>query len=151
SAIARRPLPVVAITLLLAVPCAWAYASVRVDTVLLETFDPSDPIAISTHLVEDELDGILPLELHVHARGASDVRDPAVLAALDRIAVAARAQGGVLRASSPSDLLWETWRRIAGIAGDAPHTPFRSRAQVDALSTLIDRLQPSPARDWLTP
>ena len=149
--IARRPLPILFGTVLLTVPCAWAYASVEVDTALLETFDVDDPVVIGTRLVERHLDGILPLEVHVRSNSATDVRSPEVLAALDRVAAWAREQDGVLSVRAPSDTLWETWRRIAGIDVGSPHTPFHSRAQVDALITLLDRVAPNPTLASLTP
>ncbi len=150
AGIARRPIPIVGATLLVMVPCAWAYASIHVDTALLETFDADDAIAVSTRMVERHLDGILPLEIHVRSDGATDVRDPAVLAALDRVATWARAQDGVLSTTTPSDVLWETWRRIAGIGAHEPRTPFHSREQVDALIALLDRIEPNPMGAWVT-
>jgi predicted RND superfamily exporter protein len=150
AAIAQRPLAVVIASVLLLVPCAWAYASMEVDTALLETFDDDDAIAVSTHLVERHLDGILPLQIHVSSDGRTDARDPRVLAALDRVARFAEAQDGVLRTTAPSDALWDTWRRIAGIGPDERRAPFRSQAQVGALVTLLDRMEPNPSLAWLT-
>src|SRR5690606_11182977 len=83
AAITRRPAPVLLGTLLVMVPGGYGYAAIDVDTALLETFDEDDPVAVSTRLVERHLDGILPLELHLRSDGTTDVRDPAVLAALD--------------------------------------------------------------------
>jgi hydrophobe/amphiphile efflux-3 (HAE3) family protein len=148
--IARKPGIVLALTLLAIGPCLWAYASIRVDTTLLDTFDPSDPIVVSTRLVERHLDGIRPLEIHVSTGGQTDVRDPALLAALDRIATWAMQQEGVLRTTTPSDFLWETWRRLAGIGVDQDRMPFRSREHVDALVTLLDRIEPNPAMSYMT-
>ena len=56
--IARGPVMVVVATGLVILPCLWAYASIRVDTALLDTFDENDPIVVSTRLVERHLDGI---------------------------------------------------------------------------------------------
>ncbi len=148
--IARRPGIVLTLTLLAIMPCLWAYASIRVDTTLLDTFDPNDPIVVSTRLVERHLDGIRPLEIHISTNGSTDVRDPALLAAFDRIASWATHEQGVLRTTTPSDFLWETWRRLAGIGAEQPRTPFRSREQVDALITLLDRIEPNPAMSYMT-
>ncbi|HEY8430097.1 MAG TPA: MMPL family transporter [Sandaracinaceae bacterium] len=150
ATIARRPLPVVIGTALVALPSAWAYATVEVDTALLDTFDPDDPVVVSTRLVERHLDGILPLQIHVRSDGRTDVRDPAVLAALDRVARWGAEQEGVLRAHAPGDVLWETWRRLAGIGADEERAPFRSRAQVDALLALLAPIEPSPMREWMS-
>lgn len=148
--IAKRPAFVLALTLLVIGPCLWAYASIRVDTALLDTFDPNDPIVVSTRLVEQHLDGIRPLEIHVSTDGRTNVRDPELLAALDRIATWASHEEGVLRTTTPSDFLWETWRRLAGIDPGQDRAPFRSREQVDALITLLDRIEPNPVMTYMT-
>ena len=150
AAITRRPAPILLGTLLVMVPCGYGYGAIDVDTALLETFDEDDPIAVSTRLVERHLDGILPLEIHLRSDGRTDVRDPAVLAALDRVARWAEAQEGVLRTSAPADLLWASWRRIAGVGASEPRTAFRSREQVDALITLLDRIAPNPTLTSMT-
>ncbi len=147
--IARRPIPILIVTALLVVPCAWAYETIEADTALLGTFDRDDPIVATTHLVEEHLEGILPLQIHLRASGDADVRDPEVLAALDRVARWARTQDGVLSTTTPADYLWATWRPIAGLDASAPRT-FRSREQVDALLTLLDRVEPNPALSWMT-
>jgi len=146
----RRPWKVLLVTVVLTVPCVWAWSSVRVDTALLDTFDADDPIVASTRRIERHLDGIRPLEILLEAEEGRDVRDPEVLAALDRLVVWAAAQPGVLRTTAPGDVLWEVWRRLAGLGVDAPHAPFASRPQIDALITLLHRLSPSPIDDFIT-
>ncbi len=148
--IAHRRIAVVVVAVVAMVPCAWAYSAMNVDTALLDTFDADDPIAVSTRLVERHLDGILPLQIHVSSDGQTDLRDPDVLAALDRVARWAQKQDGVLRTTTPADPLWESWRQIAGIGPHDPRTPFRNRAQVDALVTILDRVEPNPIFDWMT-
>src|SRR5258708_3087605 len=135
--ITARPWSVIVLTALLMVPCGYAYTSISPDTSLRDTFDPSDPVAISTRLVEDELDGIRPLEVMLSADDEGRMHDPDVIAAIDRVAAWARTRSGVLRATSESDYLHETWRRLAGIDRAEPDAPFTSRAQGEALDTLV--------------
>jgi predicted RND superfamily exporter protein len=148
--ITRRPWMVIIATALAMIPCGWLYNSIVVDTSLRDTFDPHDPVVISTRLVEDELDGIRPLEVMLSADTEGRLRDPEVLAAIDRVATWARTQDGVLRATSESDFLHESWRRIAGLTHEEATAPFASRAQVDALDTLFGRLDPNPLDAYRT-
>jgi hydrophobe/amphiphile efflux-3 (HAE3) family protein len=149
--ITRRPWLVIIGTVLVTIPCGIAYRAVRVDTSLRDTFDPDDPVVVSVRLIEEHLDGIRPLEVHVSADEEGRLRDPEVIAALDRVAAWARTQDGVLRVTSPSVYLHESWRRIAGIESGTPEEPFASRAQVEALDTLIGRLEPNPLDSYRTP
>lgn len=149
--ISRRPWPVIAVICALMIPCVWAYWSIRVDTALRDTFDPDDPIVESVRLIDERLDGIRPLEVLVEVDDEGRLRDPDVLARLDRVARWADQQPGVLRTTTPGDFLWEAWRRIAGITRDEPRAAFRSREQVDALITLMGRLEHSPIENFLTP
>jgi uncharacterized protein len=149
--ITSRPWLVIAGTALVTIPCALAYQAVRVDTSLRDTFDPDDPVVVSVRLIEEHLDGIRPLEVLVSAEEEGRLRDPEVIGAIDRVAAWARTQEGVLRVTSPSDYLHESWRRIAGIDRSEGDQPFASRAQVEALDSLIGRLEPNPLDTYRTP
>ncbi len=148
--ITRRPWTIILLTSALMVPCVWAYNSIVVDTSLRDTFDPNDPVVISTRLVEEKLDGIRPLEVMLSAEAEGRLRDPEVIAAVDRVAAWARTQPGVLRATSQSDYLHESWRRIAGLTREETDAPFVSRAEVEALDTLLGRLDPNPLDAYRT-
>ena len=148
--ITKRPWRVILFTAALMVPCGVAYNSIVVDTSLRDTFDPNDPVVISTRLIEDELDGIRPLEVMLSADSEGRLREPALLAAIDRVAAWARTQHGVLRATSESDYLHETWRRLAGLTREEAAAPFVSRAQVESIDTLIGRLDPNPLDAYRT-
>lgn len=135
---------------LVAVASSWAFMHVRADTALIDTFDPSDPVVEATHLVDEHLDGIRPLEVFVQADAEGRLRDPEVLAALDRVAAWAASEAGVLRATSANDILHATWNRVAGLPLD-DRSPFRTREQVEDLATLLTRFEPSPLDDYLAP
>lgn len=151
STVVRRPWVVIAAALAIAAPCAWSMDHIRTDTTLADTFEEDDPIVVSMRLIDRRLSGVRPLEIVVDADDEGRLRDPDVLAALDRIALWLDAQDGVLRTTSASDYLHETWRRIAGLEGDEARAPFASRTQVEALSTLLGRIEPSPLGAYLTP
>lgn len=148
--ITRRPWAIIFLTAAVMVPCVWAYNSIVVDTSLRDTFDPNDPVVVSTRLIEEKLDGIRPLEVMLSADDEGRLRDPEVLAAVDRVAAWARTQEGVLRATSESDYLHESWRRLAGLTSEEPDVPFASRDQVEALDTLFGRLDPNPLDAYRT-
>ncbi len=149
--ITRRPWSVILLTAALMVPCVWAYNSIVVDTSLHDTFDPNDPVVVSTRLIEEKLDGIRPLEVMLSSDVDGRARDPEVIAAIDHVAVWARTQPGVLRVTSESDYLHETWRRLAGLSPAEADAPFESRAEVEALDTLIGQLDPNPLDSYRTP
>lgn len=146
----RRRWLVLAIAALIGIAASSRIARLDVDTSLLDTFDAGDPVVESTRLVDEHLDGIRPLEVFVQADEEGRLRDPEVLAALDRVAEWAEGEPGVLRASSANDILHATWGRVAGLSDD-DRTPFRTREQVEALATLLTRFEPSPLDDYLTP
>jgi predicted RND superfamily exporter protein len=149
--IVAKPYWVIGLTVLAMVPCIWAYTAIRVDTSLRDTFDADDPIVASMIVMEEHLDGIRPLEIAIESETEGRLRDPEVLAALERIARWAEREEGVLRTTTPNDFLWETWRRIAGLPRDAARPPFASREQVEALVTLLGRVEPNPIESYLTP
>ncbi|MDQ3035833.1 MAG: efflux RND transporter permease subunit [Myxococcota bacterium] len=148
--IVRRPWIVIAATLAVAAPAAWSLTDIRTDTSLSDTFEEDDPIVVSMRLVDRQLSGVRPLEIVLDSDDEGRMRDPEVLAAMDRVSAWLDQQPGILRTTSASDYLWETWRRIAGVEHGEARTPFRSREQVAALATLLGRLEPSPLDAYLT-
>jgi predicted RND superfamily exporter protein len=150
SWITQRPWSVIIATALIMVPCGYAYNSIVVDTSLRDTFDPNDPVVVSVRLIEDKLDGIRPLEVMLSSDTEGRMRDPRVLAAIDDVAVWARTQDGVLRATSESEYLHETWRRLTGMTPAEAAGPFQSEEQVAALDTLIGRIDPNPLDSYRT-
>ncbi len=149
--ITRRPWMIILVTAIVMVPCVWAYNSIVVDTSLRDTFDPNDPIVASVRLVEDELDGIRPLEVMLSSDTEGRMRDPELIAAMDRVAAWAREQPGVLRVTSESDYLHESWRRLAGLTPEESQAPFQSAEMVASLDTLFGRLDPNPLDGYRTP
>lgn len=145
----RRPWVVLAVATVVGLSAAWTYGQIHVDTALVDTFDPDDPVVIATHLVDEHLDGIRPLEVLIEADEEDALRQPEVLAAIDEVGVWATSERGVLRTTSANDFLFAAYDPIAGLE-DGTREPFGSVAEIEALETLLSRVSPSPVRDYLT-
>lgn len=145
----RRPFVVLGVALALGLSSGWTYGQIHVDTALLDTFSADDPVVIATHLVDEHLDGIRPLEVLIEADEEDRLRQPEILAAIEEVARAAAAERGVLRTTSANDFLLAAYDPIAGL-DPSTREPFGTAAEVEALETLLSRVQPSPVRDYLT-
>jgi len=145
----RRPYVPIIVASVLGLSAAWAYRFIHIDTSLLDTFRPGDPVVIATHLVDDHLDGIRPLEVLLLADDPDRLRSPEALAAIGRVAAWSMTQDGVLRATSPNDFLYAVYDPIAGLP-EGTREPFSTPEEIVALETLLSRFEPSPIRDYLT-
>lgn len=125
-------------------------SQVNIDTRLLETFPPETPIHRQVKTLERELDGVLPLEVHLVSTEPGRMADPVLLNRVDEIARWAREQDLVLSATSWSDLLHDTWVAYAGDASRRTQA-FRSEAQVAQLASLLEGARPDPLTPWVTP
>ena len=124
-------------------------ARVIVDTTLLEAFTPSDPVHIQTRLLERELDGVLPFEISLAAQTQGRFDDPEVLNAVAEVQAWLETRDGVLSTTSYGDLLHEMW--VAWSDDPAMRdTPFRSRAQVAQLASLLESGRPNPIAPYVS-
>lgn len=149
AALVKRPYVTLVSATLLGISSAWAYQQIHVDTSLVDTFQADDPVVIATHLIDDHLDGIRPLEVLIECQSDGCMREPAVLAAMDRVAAWANTEDGVLRTTSANDFFFAVYNPIAGLGADA-REPFTEAREISALETLLSRFNPSPVRDYLT-
>lgn len=161
-AVLKRPWTVLIVTTILAVPTLYAAGLVKVDTSLSDTFEHDDPVAVSTRMMDERMDGIRPLEVLLIAESPHRLEELEVVTAIVDFERWAAERDGVLRATSFPDYLLSAWQRLGGFAGpDAnadAHTreaalrdvPLRTAAQVDALRTLLSRVQPDPTAFYLT-
>ncbi|MBZ0122144.1 MAG: MMPL family transporter [Sandaracinaceae bacterium] len=147
--ILRRPWLYLAGALVFAGLSIWGALSVRVDNMLLDEFDESDPIFTATRLMERELDGVRPLEIMLTAREPGRFEDPAVIAAIDETQRRLRSRDGVLSTLSPADYLHESWARIAG-EESLRTEPLRHRDQIAALTLLFRRAGHDPLATFLS-
>lgn len=143
AAILRRPWPFILGATLLCAGFVYSALQVEVDSALLDEFDEDDAAFRSTVLMEEQLEGVRPLEIMLESDEPGRFHDPEVLAAVDEIQTWLRAQDGVLGSVAPTDLLHITWARMTGEPDEA-EAPFRSREQVAALFQLFAQLDRNP-------
>lgn len=132
---------------------AWLAAlasTVVIDTSLLESFPPRDPTHQQTVMLQEELDGVLPIEVSLSSEQQGRFNDPEILNGLSRVQALAIENECVLSTQSYGDLLHEAW---AAYTGDPEKltTDFRSIGQVAQLASLLESGIPNPMDPYVTP
>jgi predicted RND superfamily exporter protein len=145
----RRPRTVIALTVLLIAPAAWAARDVPVNTHLLETFRPGDEIHDTTLTLERELGGAVPFELHLASTVPGRFDDAELLTAVTGMQGWLGAQRGVITSTSYADYLRETWVAWSGDPA-VRERPFASTAQVASLAGLLEGARPNPLTSWVS-
>ncbi|MFK7985004.1 MAG: RND family transporter [Sandaracinaceae bacterium] len=141
--ILRRPWPFIVGATLLFGGFVYSALQVEVDSALLDEFDEEDAAFQSTVLMEQELEGVRPLEIMLESDEPGRFHDPEVLAAVDEMQAWLHEQDAVLGSVAPTDLLHITWARLTGEPDEAD-APFRSRDQVAALFALFAEIDRNP-------
>ncbi|TVR01771.1 MAG: hypothetical protein EA398_09135 [Deltaproteobacteria bacterium] len=116
---------------------------------MLEVFSPSDPVARTTALVEEGLEGVLPLEVWVRATGGGRVDTAEVMNALEEVRRRAESESIVTSSSSPSKLLHDVWAIWSGDP-ERREGAFASSAQVHQLASLLQSGTDDPLTPWWT-
>lgn len=145
----RHARPVVAGGALLVAACVWAAWEVPVDSAMLEVFSATDDVARTTRLVEERLEGVLPLEVAIMAPAGRRVDEPAVLNAIEEVRRRGAGEDIVTNTASASRLLLDIW----ALWTDDParrESTFSSAAQVAQLSSLLQSGSDDPLLDWWT-
>lgn len=132
----RHARPVAGASLLAFVALLSSMAFVRIDSAVLDQFDPDDAIYRNARLVEQELGGIRPLDIVLRTEDPAVFSDPAFLNALDAFTASALERHGVLSGESWTMLLRET-RVMAQRDPAARMAPFERQEEVDALLQLL--------------
>ena len=161
-AVLKRPWTVLIITSICAVPTLYAAGLVKVDTNLTDTFEHDDPVAVSTRMMDERMDGIRPLEVLLVSDQPHRLEEHEVVMAILDFERWTAQREGILRATSFPDYLLSAWQRLGGFPrppDDAPphereaalrDVPLRSGEQVVALRTLLSRVTPDPTAFYLT-
>jgi predicted RND superfamily exporter protein len=136
AAAMRNPWLVVIVALSLTALAGFASSRVVVDSNMLGQFSKSDPVRLSTQLLEDQFEGVRPLEITLSSEQRGRFFQPDVLLLADRIAAWAARQKGVLRVTSPSEPLSSVWTAVSGRPLD-PDDALRNRAQIKALADIL--------------
>jgi predicted RND superfamily exporter protein len=144
-----RPVAVVAGSVAFLGLSVYVASLVSTDSFLNETFREGDEVYQTMVLVEEELDGILPLEISFRGEERARLNAPEVLNEMYALARWLEEQPGVLSATSYADYL-----RQARVAyHDDPsrrEREFRSVAEVSQLAALLEGGNPSPLEPWVT-
>ena len=120
-----------------------------VDTRLLEAFAEGDEVWAATELVQDELDGVLPLEISLTSEVEGRFDQPDIVNGMDALGRWIETQEGVLSTTSYADLLHEA--RVAYHNDPTRRAqPFDSHAEIVALSGLIEGARPDPTEPYVT-
>jgi len=146
--ILKRPFVVLGVTSIALVGCIVVASDIRVDHALLDQFDTSDPVYVTTRLLERELDGVRPLEVMVHSEDRHALMSAATLDSLDEVERWARAQPEVLSVTGPGDLLHESWHLVTDDPASRAEA-FGTDKRVSALMTLLNQRDTNPLDSFL--
>ena len=124
-------------------------SSVVIDTTLLESFPPSDSIYQQTLMLQDELDGVLPVEVSLSSEEAGRFNDPEVLNALARVQAVVEEEPCVLSTRTYGDLIHEAWAAYTNDPAKLDEE-FRSVGQVAQLASLLESGIPNPMAPYVT-
>ncbi|MBX3273512.1 MAG: MMPL family transporter [Sandaracinaceae bacterium] len=127
----------------------WTALRITVDSALLDEFDEDDAAYVTTRLMEDQLDGVRPLEIMLESERPGAMTDPAVLAAIDAVQAHLERERAVLSTASSTDYLHAFYARLAGDPA-AAREPFRSEEQVGALLDVFATLPRDPVAPFVT-
>ncbi len=123
--VTRRSRPLLVVWALVAVLAAAAVPRIVIDTDYLSYFAPDDPIRLDFEAVNAALAGVVPIYVVVDAAEAGGLREPELLAAIERLESRLAAVPGVGRTNSLLDMLRQlnrAFHRDDPAAGRIPDT-----------------------------
>ena len=136
SLILARPWTVVTLGLVLTASVAFHGHRVVVDTTILEVFDEDHPTFRATRLIEDELGGVLPMEISFEAEERDFFKAPQVYRGVHEIQQLAAGQPTVLSTESYVDYLQTARVAVVGDPDQRDKMPA-NLAQIEQLLLLI--------------
>lgn len=148
--ILQHPWPVLAVALALGLFASWSARGLRVDSALLDQFEKSDPMYVTTKLLEREFEGVRPLEVSLQSSEKGRFYDPKALLSLERVAAWLEQRPEVISATPPSLPLVQTWAALSG--GEARvEGSLRSKEQVAGMAYVLGKRKPNPLAALMTP
>jgi predicted RND superfamily exporter protein len=150
AAAMRHPWWVVIVAALFTAAAGFESARVIVDSNMLGQFGRTDPVRLSTQLLEEQFEGVRPLEITLSSETKGRFFQPDVLLLADRIAGWAARQKGVLRVTSPSEPLSSVWTAMSGRPLDVDDA-LRNAEQIKALAEILHERDPRILGPVLTP
>jgi len=121
----------------------------RVDSALLDQFQKDDPVYLTTRLLEEQFEGVRPLEVSLSSNTAGRFLEPEVLKALSVVGERMRHERSVISVTAPADPFVQVWSAMSGkpsVEADA----LRNKAQLSGLAYMLGKRTPSPLATLLT-
>ncbi|MEM7135441.1 MAG: MMPL family transporter [Myxococcota bacterium] len=140
---------ILGLTAIFTVGAGYVASQITVDHALLDQFDETDPVYVTTVLIEEKLDGVRPLELVLVSEEDGYFTDPKMIEKIQNIRNWAALRPEIIRTLSYGDMLHESYALLA----DDPTVrseEFKSAKQVRGLVTMMSQRKPSPLDAWLT-
>jgi hydrophobe/amphiphile efflux-3 (HAE3) family protein len=136
-AVLGRPKTSIAVGLAVTAAFAWAGSTVRIDTILLEVYEPGHPTFQTTRFLEERLGGILPVEVSLEADSADAFKDPETFAKMREIQRFAEESDVVLSTSSLVD--YHQAARVALLGSEDQRDVMpQSRAEIEQIQLLLE-------------
>lgn len=145
----RHPRKVLLAALIVTVASFVIGRNVRVDSALLDQFDQDDPIYVTTKVLEEQFDGIRPLEVSLSSDRAGRFFEPEILRALSDVGDWAKKQDGVLSTMDPSDPFEAAWATMSGNPPSA-RDALRNKPQIEGLAYVFGKRKPNPLSAFMT-
>jgi predicted RND superfamily exporter protein len=147
--ILRRPKTVLLVSAAVMAGAIGVAALVTVDSRLMGIFRPGDAPWETTHLIQDELEGVMPLEVSFRSEAHGRFDDPEVLNRMQDFEQWVETQDGVLGVTGYSDYLHQA--AVAYHDDEERRTqPFRSISEVASLASFLEGGNPSPIEPYVT-
>src|SRR4029077_15111335 len=112
--ILRAPRLVLGVSIVLTLGAAITARELRVDSALLDQFETDDPMFISTRLLEQNFEGVRPLEISLSSREKGRLLEPSTLKSLAAVTTWLNKRPEVLSATDPSMPFVQVWSAFTG-------------------------------------